>query len=68
MEESSWRSRHGPVIMKSLQGGVIIIEESGSSLEALRKLSGDSLGALWWMGWPWGGHGAIWAWEKHFAF
>ncbi len=50
-----------------MEHGGGIMEESGSSLGALWKLSGDSLGALWRQGWPWGGHGAIWAWEVHFA-
>ena len=77
MEESSWRSHHGGVMEESSRrshhGGVIMehgvgtMEESGSSQGALCKLSGDSLGALWRLGWPWGGHGAIWASEVHFA-
>ena len=76
IEEESWRRNHGGDIIdeeswRRNHGGDIIDEESWRRNHGGGSMEEESwrrhLGALWRLGWPWGAHGAIWAWEVHFA-
>ena len=71
MAEITW-SDHLGALLEALLGDLWAISEAYSALWQLSglswelsglswELSGHTLGSLWRLGWPWGGHGVIWA-------